>query len=79
LLALRRFLLLPLSVFPLIAFFFSTFLLPTALFGAAFLFANFLGVLLFCARRFAGDFLPSLFFDLVDFFLVFFLVAIRAV
>jgi hypothetical protein len=52
--------------------------LPTALFGAAFLFANFLGVLL-CAHCFAGDFLPSLFFDLVDFFLVFFLVAIRAV
>jgi hypothetical protein len=39
-----------------------------ALFGAAFLFANFLGVLRRCASCLGGDFLPSLFFDLVDFF-----------
>jgi len=39
-----------------------------ALFGAAFLFANFLGVFRRCASCLGGDFLPSLFFDLVDFF-----------
>jgi hypothetical protein len=50
-----------------------------AFLGAAFLSANFLGVLRFCASCFDRDFLPSLFFDLIDFVLVFFLVAIRAV
>jgi hypothetical protein len=40
--------------------------------GTVFLFAN-----RFCAG--CSGFLTSLFFDLVDFFLVFFLVAIRAV
>jgi hypothetical protein len=45
----------------------------------AFRFANFLGVLCFCAGCFADDFLPPFFVDLVDFFLDLLLIAIRAV
>jgi hypothetical protein len=50
----------------------GAFLLAAVLSGTVFLFAN-----RFCAG--CCDILGSLFFDLVDFFLVFFLVAIRAV
>jgi len=50
----------------------GTLFLATVLSGTVFLFAN-----RFCAGR--SGFLAALFFDLVDFFLVFFLVAIRAV
>ena len=73
---LRILLLIPISLFPpvVFAFFFSA-----AFFGTASLFANFFEVLGFCTGCRAGAFLVSVFFDFVDFFLVFFLVAIRAV
>jgi len=52
--------------------FVGTFFLAAVLPGTVFFLAN-----RFCAGR--SGFLAALFFDLVDFFLVFFLVAIRAV
>jgi hypothetical protein len=55
-------------------FFFAT------TFKAAFLFTDFLGAVRFGTGFFAGfDALPALFFELIDFFLLFFLAAIRAV
>src|SRR6266481_3816549 len=69
-----------------IAFLPPAFVLTFAFFGAAFFFANFfLGVTLFLASLcliaiFIGaNFLPAVLFDFACFFLVFFLVAIRAV
>jgi hypothetical protein len=51
-----------------------------AVFGAVLRFAVFRGFFLFCASFFAGvTFRPVVLFNPVDFFLVFFLVAIRAV
>ena len=74
----RFFLLVPTRVFPPLVVA-SAFFLPEGLLGMAFLFANFFGVRRFSAGCLDGDFLPALFFELVDFFFVFFLVAIRAV
>jgi len=76
--SLRLFLLIPISLFPPVVFT-KAFFFAAAFFGTASLFANFFEVLRFCTGCRAGAFLVSLFFDLVDFFLVFFLVAIRAV
>jgi len=68
-----------LAVFPRAAFF-RLFSFAAALFGAAFFFAGFLEAFRFCARFFAGlTFRAAVLSDLVDFFLVFFLAAIRAV
>jgi hypothetical protein len=51
-----------------------------AWFGAVAFFADFLVAVRFRTSFFAGvDFLLASFFDLADFFLLFFLVAIRAV
>ncbi|HSY92562.1 MAG TPA: hypothetical protein VK812_14390 [Candidatus Binatus sp.] len=50
-----------------------------AFFETVFAFANFLAVFRFRAVGFAGDFVLALFFEPVDFFLLFFGVAIRAV
>jgi hypothetical protein len=68
-------------VLPLAAFFrLFFFAFFAAVLGAAFFFADFLGVLPFRTCFFVGfAFRPAVFFDLVDFLLVFFLVAIRAV
>jgi hypothetical protein len=64
-------------VFPLVVlFFFKLPFFATGLFGAA-VFARFLAIARFCGRFFAGvAFLPAAFFD---FFLFFFLLAIREV
>jgi len=75
----RLFLLLTLAVFP-VAIFFTPFFFAPALFGAAVFFADFPGAAGFRACFFAGfAFPPEILLDLVDFFTVFFLVAIRAV
>ena len=74
----RFFLLIPAWVFPPLVVA-SAFFLPEGLFGMAFFFANFLGVRRFSAGCLDGDFLATLFFDPVDFFFAFFLVAICAV
>jgi hypothetical protein len=59
---------------------FTLFFPAATLCGAAVFFADFLGVRVRFACFFVGfPFLPTVFFDWVDFFLVFFLVAIRAV
>jgi hypothetical protein len=74
----RVLVLLGLALLPL-AVVFKTFLLAVDFF-AAFFFEDFLGVLAFCVRFFVlVAFARAVFFDLVDFFLVFFLVAMRAV
>jgi hypothetical protein len=57
----------------------GAFFLAADLFGSAFLFANFLGAFRFFAGGLADDFTWLLFFDPVDFFLLFFLGAIREV
>src|SRR5436853_3612854 len=74
------------AVSPPVVFLPPAFVLTFAFFGAAFFFANFfLGVTLFLASLcliaiFIGaNFLPAVLFDFACFFLVFFLVAIRAV
>jgi hypothetical protein len=74
----RVLVLLGLALLPL-AVFFNTFLLDADFFATVF-FEYFLGVLAFCVRFFVlVVFARAVFFDLVDFFLVFFLVAMRAV
>ena len=75
---LRLFLLIPISFFPPVVFA-NAFFFAAAFFGTASLFDNFFEVLRFRTGCLAGAFLVSFFFDLVDFFLVFFLVAMRAV
>src|SRR5712692_8514823 len=65
------------AVFPPVVFLPPIFVFTSAFFGAAFFFANFfLGVALFLIGT---TFLPAVLFDFVRFFLVFFLVAMRAV
>ena len=76
--SLRLFLLIPILVFSP-GVFANAFFFAVAFFGTASLFDNCFEVFRFCTGRRAGAFLVSLFFALVDFFLLFFLVAIRAV
>jgi hypothetical protein len=68
-------------VFPPVVLLPPVFVFTSAFFGAAFFFGNFfLGVTLFLAAFFIGaTFLPAVLFDFVCSFLVFLLVAIRAV
>jgi hypothetical protein len=74
------------AVFPLVVFLPPTFVCATTFFGADFFFASFFfRVTLFLATFFStaffigATFLPEVLFDFGCFFLVFFLVAIRAV
>jgi len=73
-----RRLLIILSAFPLAALA-PAFFFAAGFFRTALRLANFPGVLRFRPGCFAGDFLRLLFDDLVDFFLAFFLGAIRTV
>jgi len=60
--------------------FFQPFFFATALFVAAVCFADFLVIARFCTYFFASvAFLPALLLDFVDFFLLFLLLAMRAV
>src|SRR5258708_19863108 len=74
------------AVFPPVVFLPPAFVFTSAFLGAAFFFANFfLGVTLFLVSFFltafliGATFLPAVLIDFACFFLVFFLVAIRAV
>ncbi|MCU1270291.1 MAG: hypothetical protein JWN74_1585 [Acidobacteriaceae bacterium] len=72
-------LLLTRAVVPLVAFL-ELFFFAAVFFGADAFFADFFAALVFCLRLAVGfTVLPTAFFDLVDFFLFFFLVAIGAV
>src|SRR5258708_39982257 len=74
------------AVFPPVVFLPPAFVFTSAFLGAAFFFANFfLGVTLFLVSFFltafliGAPFLPAVLIDFACFFLVFFLVALRAV